>query len=65
MKKLLEKPIKMRSRINLQEVFWTYSHWKSNFVDGVEFLPVVRHEPSQERTQPLHYVRKDSLEKMK
>jgi len=65
MKKSINKPTKMRSRINPTEFYWTYSHWDTNFVDGVEFLPVTRFEPSEHRTMQLYYVRKDSLEKVK
>ena len=65
MKKIVEKPIKLRSRVNPTEFFWTYSSWDSNFVDGVEFLPVARFDPSDNRIHQLHYVRKDSLEKVK
>ena len=65
MKNTINKPTKMRSRIHPTEFYWTYSHWGTNFVDGVEFLPVTRFEPDQQRTQQLYYVRKDSLEKVK
>ena len=65
MKKVDNKPIKMRSRLNPTEFYWTYSSWDSNFVDGVEFLPVTRFDPSNNRTKQLYYVRKDSLEKVR
>lgn len=65
MKKVENKPIKLCNRLNPSESYWTYSSWETNFVDGVEFLPVTRFEPSQQRTQQLYYVRKDSLEKVK
>ena len=61
----LNKPIKMRSRLRPTEFYWTFTEWSSDFVDGVEFLPVTRFEPSHDRTQQLYYVRKDSLEKVK
>jgi len=65
MKNTINKPIKMRSRLKPTEFYWTYSSWDSNFVDGVEFLPVTKFDPSDNRTKQLYYVRKDSLEKVK
>jgi hypothetical protein len=58
-------PIKMRNRISQSEVYYTYTHWPSKDIDGVEFLPVVKQVPSQTNTQTIHYMRKDSLEKTK
>ena len=58
-------PIKMRNRISQSEVYYTYTHWPSKDIDGVEFLPVVKQVPSQTNTQTIHYMRKDSLEKIK
>jgi len=55
----------MRNRISQTEVYYTYSHWPSKNIDGVEFLPVVKQPPSQSMTQNIHYMRKDSLEKVK
>jgi len=60
-----DKPIKMRNRISQAEVYYTYTHWPSKDIDGVEFLPVVKQIPSQSITQSIHYMRKDSLEKVK
>jgi hypothetical protein len=56
--------IKMRNKISQVEVYYTYSHWPSKHIDGVEFLPVVKKLPSQSMTQTIHYIRKDSLEKV-
>ena len=58
-------PIKMRNKISQTEVYYTYSHWPSKDIDGVEFLSVVKQPPSQSNTQTVHYMRKDSLEKTK
>jgi hypothetical protein len=58
-------PIKMRNKISQTEVYYTYSHWPSKDIDGVEFLSVVKQPPSQSNTQTVHYMRKDSLEKIK
>ena len=65
MKNSTLKPIKLRSLLRPTEFYWTFPEWGANSVDGIDFLPVTRFEPSQERTQQLYYVRKDSLEKVK
>jgi hypothetical protein len=61
----IDKPIKLRNKISQTEMYYTYSHWPSKDIDGVEFLPVVKQVPSQTNTQTIHYMRKDSLEKVK
>jgi len=55
----------MRNKISQAEIYYTYPHWPSKDIDGVEFLPVVKQIPSQSNTQTIHYMRKDSLEKVK
>ena len=60
-----DKPIKMRNRISQAEMYYTYAHWPSKDIDGVEFLPVVKQLPTQSNTQSIHYMRKDSLEKVR
>ena len=61
----IDKPIKLRNKISQTEMYYTYSHWPSKDIDGVEFLPVVKQVPSQTNTQTIHYMRKDSLEKVR
>jgi hypothetical protein len=61
----IDKPIKLRNKISQTEMYYTYSHWPSKDIDGVEFLPVVKQPPSQSNTQTIHYMRKDSLEKVR
>lgn len=61
----LKTPIKMRNRLNITDVYYTFHHWTPREIDGVAFLPVVKRPPSQELTQTIHYIRKDSLEKTK
>ena len=56
---------KYRVRNGTGEIFYTYTHWEPNEIDGVTFLPVTKSMPSQDRTQQLHYLRKDSLEVVK
>ena len=65
MKNPTQKPIKLKSRLNPTEFYWTYASWVSNFVDGVEFLPVSKFDPTDNKIHQLHYIRKDSLEKVK
>ena len=61
------KPVlkKYRVRNGSGEIFYTYTNWEPNEIDGVTFLPVVKSMPSQSKTQQLHYLRKDSLEAVK
>ena len=47
------------------EKYYTYSHWETKDIDGVTFLAVVKQPPTQEKTQMLHYMRKDSLKELK
>jgi hypothetical protein len=60
----LKTPIKMRNRLNVTDVYYTFPHWSLKEIDGVDFLPVVKQPPSN-NTQTIHYIRKDSLEKTK
>jgi hypothetical protein len=62
MKKL--NPIKLQV-ISSKEIYYTFPHWESKEIDGVEFLAVCKHEPSHDRTQQLYYLRKDSMVKVK
>ena len=63
--KLLNKPIKLRNRISPSEIYYTFSHWPTKEIDGVEFIAVNKFHPSQVATQQIHFMRKDSLEKAK
>lgn len=56
---------KVRVRNGSGDIFYTYNHWETNEIDGVVFVPVVKQMPSQDKTQQLHYLRKDSLETVK
>lgn len=60
----LKNPIKLRNRLNVTDVYYTFPHWTPREIDGVVFLPVVKQPPSH-MTQTIHYIRKDSLEKTK
>jgi hypothetical protein len=61
---LMEKPIKLRNRFTVTDVYYTFANWPSKEIEGITFLPVVKNEPSN-KTQDVHYMRKDSLEKTK
>mgnify|MGYP003705399735 CR=1 FL=1 len=58
------KPIKVRVKVN-NEIYYTFKHWPSKEIDGVEFIGVNKFEPSQKLTQQIHWMRKDSLEYVK
>lgn len=55
----------MRSILRKDEIYYTFPHWEPKEVDGVSFLAVCKFEPTNDRTQQLHYIRKDSLERVK
>ena len=58
-------PIKVKVRNGDGTIFYTYSHWQPNEIDGVKYTPVTKFMPSNDRTQQLHYLRKDTLEYIK
>lgn len=61
----LKTPIKLRNRFNVTDIYYSFAHWTLREIDGVEFTPVVKQKPSHDITQVIHYIRKDSLEKIK
>lgn len=63
--KVSHKPIKLRNKFSLTEIYYTYPHWDPREIDGVVFIPVNKFHPSQVKTQQIHYMRKDSLEKVR
>ena len=65
MKTLEQKPIKMRNKLNPSEFYLTYPSWGVEQIDGVDFLPVSKFDPSDKKIQQLYRIRKDSLEKVK
>ena len=62
--KIETKPTKLRV-ISSKEIYYTFKHWPSKEIDGVEFVSVVKEEPSQTKTQVAHWLRRDSLEIVK
>ena len=59
------KPIlkKVRSKAN-QDIYYTYSNWATNEIEGITFIPVVKTIPDG-KTQVIHYMRKDNMEFIK
>ena len=59
------KPIlkKLRSKTN-QDIYYTYSNWVTNEIDGITFIPVFK-DPKTKDTQVVHYMRKDNMEFIK
>lgn len=66
MKKVNSKPIlkKVRAR-NGTDIFYTYSNWETKEIEGITFIPVVKSIPNQNKTQVIHYMKKDTMEYMK
>ena len=54
---------KVRSKTN-QDIYYTYSNWATNEIEGITFIPVVKGVPTGD-TQVIHYMRKDNLEFLK
>ena len=65
MKTFEQKPIKLRNKLNPSEFYWTYPSWSVEQIDGVDFLPVTKFDPSDKKIHQLYRIRKDSLEKVK
>lgn len=64
--KYVKKPILYKVRVkNGGDTYYTYSHWSTKEIDGVEFITVCKNYPSQEHTQITHLMRKDWLEYIK
>jgi uncharacterized protein YegJ (DUF2314 family) len=47
-----------------KDIYYTYHHWPRETIDGVEFIGVVKNQPSH-NTQIVHKLRKDSVEYIK
>lgn len=63
------KPLVSRVRPlgNLTDIYYTSSSWNSKTIDGVEFISVVKLNPTEFpiKTQAVHWMRKDNLETVK
>lgn len=61
MKKVENKPIKMRNKLNPSEFYWLLPE-QTKEIDGVQFVAVLRNVMIRETP---FWMRKDSLEKVK
>jgi hypothetical protein len=64
--KTLTKPKLQKVRVKAnQDVYYTFSDWPTKEIEGVLFIGVNKFMPSPDKTQTLHWMRKDSLEYIK
>jgi hypothetical protein len=54
---------KVRSKTN-QDIYYTYSNWATNEIDGITFIPVFK-DSETKSTQVIYYMRKDNVEYVK
>ena len=64
MKKVKSILKKVRAR-NGTDIFYTYSNWPIEEIDGEKFIAVVREVPNSKKNQIVHYMKKDSMEYLK
>jgi hypothetical protein len=55
---------KVRSKTN-QDIYYTYSNWAPNEIEGITFIPVVKELPNTNKQQVIFYMRKDNMEIVK
>lgn len=55
---------KVRSKTN-QDIYYTYSNWTTNEIEGITFIPVVKEVPNPNKNQVIFYMRKDNVEYVK
>lgn len=55
---------KVRSKTN-QDIYYTYSNWATNEIEGITFIPVVKDLPNPQKNQVIFYMRKDNMEYVK
>jgi hypothetical protein len=55
---------KVRAK-NGTDIFYTYSNWPVEEIDGEKFLAVVKQKPNNELQQMVHYMKKDNMEYVK
>ena len=53
---------KVRNKLHLDEIYYTYSHWPSKDIDGVAFLPIIKELSTHPK---VFYMRKDNMEYIK
>jgi hypothetical protein len=61
----IENPelIELRLKNNISQIYWTYSSWKEEEIDGEMFTPVTKFMPHTEKITELYYVKTSNLEK--
>ena len=63
--KTKQKLLKLRAKNGGVDIFYSYSHWSMNIIDGEEYYPVVKFMPSHDETQVIHYMKKSNMEIVK
>lgn len=63
MKKKLTDMVKYQVIKRPDEYWYSVEGWSTRIVEGVEFISVVRN-PITHQTQPIQYIRKDSLKRV-
>jgi hypothetical protein len=66
MKTIIKPKIqKVRNRLHQDEIYYTWSNWEPKEIEGQLFLAVVKYNPSENKLQRTHYIRKDNMEYIK
>lgn len=63
--KNLGKIQKVRNRLHIDEVYYTYSNWEHIDIDGIQFIEVVKQPPDNGKLQQRYKVKKDNMEYIK
>ena len=63
--KIPPKLLKLRAKNGGTDIFYSYSNWAMNIIDGEEYYPVVKEMPDHSKTQVLHYMKKANMEIVK
>ena len=63
--KIKSKLLKLRAKNGGTDIFYSYTNWTMNIIDGEEYYPVVKSVPSNEETQVVHYMKKSNMEIVK
>lgn len=63
--KIKPKLLKLRAKNGGTDIFYSYTNWTMNIIDGEEYYPVVKSMPNHEDTQVVHYMKKVNMEIVK
>ena len=63
--KIKSKLLKLRAKNGGTDIFYSYTNWTMNIIDGEEYYPVVKSIPSNEKNQVIHYMKKVNMEIVK